>query len=88
MSSKGVPVISKNEVLRNLKVECLHSLRSVDTTNKLKYCSTYLLFPAIFERTVEPEKFCLSVRKERPNTNRRLFIQSNHERRRLLQTLS
>ena len=63
MSSKGVPVISKNEVLRNLKVECLHSLRSVDTTNKLKYCSTYLLFPAIFERTVEPEKFCLSVRK-------------------------
>ena len=31
--------------------------------NKYKYCSTYLLFPAIFERTVEPEKFCLSVRK-------------------------
>ena len=70
MSSKGVPVISKNEVLRNLKVECLHSLRSVDTTNKLKYCSTYLLFPAIFERTVEPEKFCLSVRMGRPNINR------------------
>ena len=44
------PVIPKNAVLRNL-------------TLKLKYCSTYLLFPAIFERTVEPEKFCLSVRK-------------------------
>lgn len=43
-------VIPKKEVLRNLK-------------NKYKYCSTYLLFPAIFERTVEPEKFCLSVRK-------------------------
>ena len=41
---------------------------------KNKYCSTYLLFPAIFERTVEPEKFCLSVRKERLNTNRRLPV--------------
>ena len=39
-------------------------------TLKLKYCSTYLLLPAIFERTVEPEKFCLSVRKERLNINR------------------
>ena len=44
------PVIPKNAVLRNL-------------TLKLKYCSTYLLFLAIFERTVKPEKFCLSVRK-------------------------
>ena len=43
-------LIPKKEVLRKLK-------------NKYKYCSTYLLFPAIFERTVEPEKFCLSVRK-------------------------
>ena len=42
--------------------------------DKYKYCSTYLLFPAIFERTVEPEKFCLSVRKERPNINRRLPV--------------
>ena len=31
--------------------------------NKPQYCSTCFLFPAIFERTVEPEKFCLSVRK-------------------------
>ena len=50
-SSRSIPVIPKNGVLRNL-------------TPKLKYCSTYLLLPAIFERVVEPEKFCLSVRKD------------------------
>ena len=54
----------QNPALKKIPPQPCHSeakLRKLK--NKYKYCSTYLLFPAIFERTVEPEKFCLSVRK-------------------------